>query len=782
MRIETQSQLLGLDEADRLLGWAWHSFKTETVQLFVDGAHKGDFLANLRAPRRAPAQDRDGAFFCIDLSMFAASGRDPEVELRLTRAPQHPIGARARISELPRIDIRDGAITRFTEDGQIEGWVEEPRPGWSRPICRMVFNADHVVDFQAGSYSDAPQVFGEAAGFSFRLRVPPTLRADKRVTASLLVDTPAGWIKLAEQAAVVNRSHRATAVPDYRYTLALVDPSLREKRGHGYDLACRMSEIASARGVPITVASHRDFDPDMLENVDVAPIFRYSVYDHEPIMRGDGAAASLASELFKDLAKFKTAQGAERRLFIYPTVNHHLLQAIASLLQRTEIEPGEHHLMALMLESGLALDSATGERRVLHPDMASGYRQGLRALEASQPGAWTLSAISQTLADDFRELTTLAIRTAPPPLGFASVSQSPDTPKSDYQIGLYLGEVKLDKGFHFIGEIASRVLNNFDGVTLHAQVYGAHGNLGAAADTLQKLDALADRHNGLALYRDYMDSAAYRRLFAGLDAVVLAYDPNRYAGKTSGVFWEAAAMGAPIVAPENTWIAYEAERAGVPHYLFKEHTARSVFDAIGRLLADRPRKPGAATGSAKSMASTLFFDYCEKTYLSQRSPRRGATIAEKTDAARFGVLIKDREMLTAACDQTFVEGWGEPFLTVYNVQARWMGAEGVIRLFPNREKATRVRINGEGAGGPECLAAVKVWVDDDPVEARPIVMNEVAWRLDLTLDPVPIEAVRPVRITLKVEESPHLHEHTAAQKALLVSGAEFSALDDADGR
>ncbi|MCE9528702.1 MAG: glycosyltransferase [Planctomycetales bacterium] len=57
---------------------------------------------------------------------------------------------------------------------------------------------------------------------------------------------------------------------------------------------------------------------------------------------------------------------------------------------------------------------------------------------------------------------------------------------------------------------------------------------------------------------------AYARLLRRVDAGLLAYDPNIYAVRCSGVLVEMLAAGTPVVVPGNTWLADELRSAGTP--------------------------------------------------------------------------------------------------------------------------------------------------------------------------------------------------------------------------
>jgi glycosyltransferase involved in cell wall biosynthesis len=82
--------------------------------------------------------------------------------------------------------------------------------------------------------------------------------------------------------------------------------------------------------------------------------------------------------------------------------------------------------------------------------------------------------------------------------------------------------------------------------------------------TLQPTDNSPPGHARLVHVPHPLPTDAYARLLRRADAGLLAYDPNIYAVRCSGVLVEMLAVGTPVVVPANTWLTDELRSAGFP--------------------------------------------------------------------------------------------------------------------------------------------------------------------------------------------------------------------------
>ncbi|MFN0018914.1 MAG: hypothetical protein ACKVP0_11690 [Pirellulaceae bacterium] len=82
--------------------------------------------------------------------------------------------------------------------------------------------------------------------------------------------------------------------------------------------------------------------------------------------------------------------------------------------------------------------------------------------------------------------------------------------------------------------------------------------------TLRPTDDFPPASARLVHVQHPLPNDAYARLLRRADVGLLAYDPNVYAVRCSGVLVEMLAAGTPVVVPANTWLADELRSAGDP--------------------------------------------------------------------------------------------------------------------------------------------------------------------------------------------------------------------------
>jgi hypothetical protein len=122
------------------------------------------------------------------------------------------------------------------------------------------------------------------------------------------------------------------------------------------------------------------------------------------------------------------------------------------------------------------------------------------------------------------------------------------------------------------------------------------------------------RRRGLdvaALPPDYLH---YLQLMMDADAVLLPYDPQAYAHRSSAAFIEALGCGKPVLVSAGTAMADELERLGAVGIIMREQTSRALLDGMHELVrrleeltpqAERLAPEIRARHSASAFASEL---------------------------------------------------------------------------------------------------------------------------------------------------------------------------------
>lgn len=619
-----------------------------------------------------------------------------------------------------------GKITNCDLSGAVQGVVEVSGLRIENLALRLLINGRQSIPFILGPKDLKRDEENSLTRFTFRLRLPNNCRTGDPAATSLILDE-------ADSAQILDEKVFRTKAPRQgrRYMrspvkrMAIVETSLTEPRGHMIAAIEVFVDIARSMDLEPVIIGNKKFKGEGISGVKVKAEFSKSIYEISslPSMNDQLTRFGVFRDTFtKELKGVLDRYGGEDTLFFYPTVNEYLIGALADVLKSRAFSAAEYHLICLMLETGVQRDDA-GEPKVVDPIKVELFREAFATLagacgprqENRLQDHTHIAAISETHRANYQLLSPIPIRSMPPLYGFsgkldkinADIVKAPDRKR----VLLYLGEAKEDKGFALAPKVAESLLAQDSSLELVVQVHNA--TTPAEQEAAERLRAMAGRN--LRIYEGFLPRDVYMNLLAATDAVVMAYDPKRYACKTSGVFWEAMSFGAPVVVPDQTWLQQEAILSEADMECFSLHTADDVGKAIETLL--KRTELGTTRTPVKDMVAEAhaFFnsalsDFCATglTFADVFNPDhnapRGKDLATPGRLAISDVLMADEK----SC---FVSGWSEPAQSYYHRPARWMAAEASLRLDAERGDPLDVRITGERSCREDLADALTICVD-----------------------------------------------------------------------
>jgi glycosyltransferase involved in cell wall biosynthesis len=99
------------------------------------------------------------------------------------------------------------------------------------------------------------------------------------------------------------------------------------------------------------------------------------------------------------------------------------------------------------------------------------------------------------------------------------------------------------------------------------------------------IERLRDLSPSVAIIEGYIPRPAYLQLIEEASCVILAYDPDRYRLRSSGILLEALGMGGPVITTAGTWMAGIIDEYGLPPLFMQYFDAASLTDTISRFMA-----------------------------------------------------------------------------------------------------------------------------------------------------------------------------------------------------
>lgn len=372
--------------------------------------------------------------------------------------------------------------------------------------------------------------------------------------------------------------------------LFIVDPSLKDLRGHHYNLTRAVTTSAQNLGFAVTWLCSNEFDNARnIDGVTIDPVFRSSMYQQYMMpnktggkrgsffkrlwhKKADDQPASLDQEqqfiadLRQSLANHKT--NSQDRVLIH-TADGVIFRALSQLLLGSDREtlPRFHvatpyNPTGIMPNKGdvLKIDASIsalreasligsqlflyGENQPLAEHLASHWGAPVRPLDLPVC-APTAEAINQ--GQIYRR---------------DSLKVNDDT-----FLAISLGSARLEKGFEKLPAIISEInalLNDLpEGrpappkikFVLHAspQIIGRHPKISEAIDTLSAMP-----RDLVELILDPLSEDEYEKLLFASDAVIMPYSVKDYAIRGSMIVTEAIVAGKLIIATKGTFPGYAA--------------------------------------------------------------------------------------------------------------------------------------------------------------------------------------------------------------------------------
>lgn len=409
-----------------------------------------------------------------------------------------------------------------------------------------------------------------------------------------------------------------------RRRLFVVDPSLKDIRGHHYSLARSVSTSAKMSGFEVFWLASSDASPELLKNRELIPAFGHSMYDsyqtknpEQPtfLRRGmrwllrrwdrdvDGSAGAEPPDKEIDL-KVSIRSDLERVFgnldigpsdrLLFHTADGATYQALAELLQGQDLlELPSFHVCTPYDPVGVMPNrsSAADVLGAIESFKESGLLGRRVFLHAENP---LLAKHLSNIWDTHVFALDLPALPVSEDMKFVARRFRSDRLGAEQNqfLVVSLGAARLEKGFHLIPDIVRRVFEyaeerEFSEVDparikfvlqASAQIVGRHPVITQAIEKLQQFSK-----NQVELLMDPLSDEDYQSLTLAADAILMPYDEEAYRVRGSGIVSEAIVAKKFIIAKSGTYPAKMAEIQGVP----LGHTPAKMARALLTIVKNR---------------------------------------------------------------------------------------------------------------------------------------------------------------------------------------------------
>ena len=278
-----------------------------------------------------------------------------------------------------------------------------------------------------------------------------------------------------------------------------------------------------------------------------------------------------SKSLFHDLCKLlPDCNNSEPVLILFPTFSFKDIIGITRFAEKLAPSSNTQIAMVQHFTSRPNFDKDRFPHRL--------YKHSLHYLsQSSAKNRINLFTDSQDLANEYKFYIDKPFKVLPiPHTQYSSEQPSIKTPSKKLVIG-YLGDARINKGFHMIPETIKYVNSSLGSDAVHWEIQ-ANIRKHQEWQTVQAVNLLKTMPT-IKLHEAAMDTDSYHKLMADIDIFMLPYTLENYHSQTSGVFSEIRGLGKVSVVTKGTWMAREITNHGGGTLCMPEDS-KSLADAL----------------------------------------------------------------------------------------------------------------------------------------------------------------------------------------------------------
>ena len=367
--------------------------------------------------------------------------------------------------------------------------------------------------------------------------------------------------------------------------LIIADHTLKDYQGHSFEYCKSVREIAIAKGWKVITLGTSHISAQIQKELNATSFFKHNFFHHYPInplahLFPSRIANALQSRwnyrqhsnsLFTDLCKIlPDCNNTEPVLILFPTFSFNDIIGITRFAEKLAPSSNTQIAMVQHFTSRPNFDKDRFPHRL--------YKHSLNYLSlSSAKNRINLFTDSQDLANEYKFYIDKPFKVLPiPHTQYSSEQPSIKTPSKKLVIG-YLGDARINKGFHIIPETIKYVNSSLGSDAVHWEIQ-ANIRKHQEWQTVQAVNLLKTMPT-IKLHEAAMDTDSYHKLMADIDIFMLPYTLENYHSQTSGVFSEIRGLGKVSVVTKGTWMAREITNHG-GGTLCTPEDSKSLADAL----------------------------------------------------------------------------------------------------------------------------------------------------------------------------------------------------------
>ena len=202
-----------------------------------------------------------------------------------------------------------------------------------------------------------------------------------------------------------------------------------------------------------------------------------------------------------------------------------------------------------------------------------------------------ICAETEELTAQVRQIAEVPVTLVPLPLAIEGEARSAGA--GERLVCAYLGHASPLKGFDLLPGLVAAFGGSPNAPQFVVQIYPNDASTAAIEQALASAPG-----NAVRLVRGPLAREDYLILLEEADIMLLPYVTQFYGWASSGILVEALSLGKVIVAPEDSWLARQAQRHNAGYRTFCEHTPVALAGALRQAISDYPALSRKAIAAA----------------------------------------------------------------------------------------------------------------------------------------------------------------------------------------
>ncbi|MDZ8260895.1 glycosyltransferase [Nostoc sp. ChiQUE01b] len=202
-------------------------------------------------------------------------------------------------------------------------------------------------------------------------------------------------------------------------------------------------------------------------------------------------------------------------------------------------------------------------------------------------GLWNKTVTFYTDTDELtkqhNELSPICFVTAPIPFRHENIKDytTADSLEDPIHI-IYLGDARPEKGYQYLPQLIDILWFSYIQPGKVKLTIQSNFNIPGGEPGIQEARLRLDQYpsHKVRLLKELLSTEDYYELLASADIVVIPYQPDCYAVRSSGILVESLAAGKPVVVPAKSWMASQINESRASVY----DSPNQIADAVVKIV------------------------------------------------------------------------------------------------------------------------------------------------------------------------------------------------------